>query len=208
MDGLFYCGVPIGCVLTYGLVSDFKRHAREFRRDQLGWREYAARRGFQYTGGAMSYPFRVNHRIDGHVDTLPLHCTTGFGVLHMPTTTIAARATAPIEGRLYVSCDEMLSRGRSDALAKRVDHPDPDFNGGIFGIKATSADSTSILVARVRTLLVRMSQLERPSLSFRCDRDVVAVEWIGHDPVPSLFDIGFDVVAEACAARGRQGAYR
>jgi hypothetical protein len=53
-----------------------------------------------------------------------------------------------------------------------------------------------------------MSQLERPSLSFRCDRDVVAVEWIGHDPVPSLFDIGFDVVAEACAARGRQGAYR
>ena len=53
MDGLIFCGVPIGCVLTYGLVSDFKRHAREFRRDQLGWQEYAARRGFHYTGGAM-----------------------------------------------------------------------------------------------------------------------------------------------------------
>jgi len=209
MDEVFFCGVPVGCALAYGLVLDAKRHARELKRDQQGWSEYAAQRGFRYATRNQTLSMRVDHSVEAELDGVTLSCATGLGILRMPTTSVIARAAVPIEGRLYVSCDEALSQAMDDTLARRVDVSDPDFDGRTFFVRATRPDIVpAVLVPPVRKVLMRMSETGRPSLNFRCERDLVVVEWMGHDAVPELLDLGLRLVVAACTARSSSGAYR
>jgi hypothetical protein len=134
---------------------------------------------------------------------------TDLSILSMPTTTIVARASVPIDGRLYVSCAGAFSRAREDMRAKRAELPDPDFNGGTFLVHATHASLVdSLLLPPIRKLLMRMSESGRQSLNFRCDADAVAVAWMGHEPLPDLLDLGMGLLVTACRARTSVAAYR
>jgi len=211
MDGVFFCGVPVGCVLAYGLVLDAKKLLREVERDRHGWRDYATLRGLRYVGSTKAGPFavRMQHRLEGRVQGVPLLCTTGPGILRMPTTSVTTQAPAPIDGRLYVSCAEVFSQAQEDVSAKRVDTGDPDFDGGTFVVQATEPDAwKDALAAPVRRALMRMSVSGRQSLNFRCERDLVAVEWLGVEPLPDLVDLACEVLVTASALRRRGSVYR
>ena len=209
MEALFFCGVPIGCVMTYGLVLDSKRRTRDLERHRAGWSGYAGDRGLRYSTAGYRFSLRVDHRIEGSVDGVPVLCSTDLSILSMPTTTIAARAAVPIDGRLYVSCAEVFSQAQEDLRAKRVELPDADFNGGTFFVHATDPSLVdAVLLPHVRALLMRMSEAGRQSLNFRCDRDTVVVAWRGHDPLPDLLDLGKRLLVATCRARTSVAAYR
>lgn len=211
MDGVFFCGVPVGCVMAYGLVLDAKRLLRDAERDRHGWRDYAAQRGFRYASSTKAGPFalRAQHRLDGRIHGVALSCSTGLGILRMPTTSVIAQAPAPIDGRLYVSCAEVFSQAQDDVAATRVDTGDGDFDGRTFFVQSTNPETVKgVLVPRVRQVLMRMSASGRQSLNFRCERDEVAVEWLGIEPLPELFDLACDLVVAACESRRRGGVYR
>jgi hypothetical protein len=209
MDSVFFCGVPVGCVMAYGFVMDAKRQARELERDRRGWREYSARRGFRYSCPSKVFSRSAHHRFEGRVHGVEVSCITGPGILRMPTTTLSALAPVPVDGRLYASCAEVFSQGQEDVLARRVDVNDPAFNGAEFLVEATTMDvADRILVPSVRDVLLRMRASGRQSLNFRCERDVVAVEWLGNEALPDLFDLGCDLMVAACASRRQAGIYR
>jgi hypothetical protein len=211
MDAVFFCGVPVGCVMAYGLVLDAKRLLRDNERDRLGWRDYAERRGFRYATRTKPGPFalRAEHRIEARVHGVSLACSTGLGILRMPTTTMTTQARAPIRGRVYISCDQVFSQAQNDVAARRVDTGDPAFDGGVFFVQATDPEAVpSVLVPPVRRVLMQMSASGRQSLNFRCERDEVAVEWLGIEPLPDLFDLGCDLMVAASQSRRHGGVYR
>ena len=68
MDGIFLCGVPVGCVMACGLVLDATRQTRDVERDRRAWAEYGGRRGFRYSNEARTFSLRSQHRLEGRVD--------------------------------------------------------------------------------------------------------------------------------------------
>jgi hypothetical protein len=208
MDPLLL-GLPMGAVVASGLALDARRAARDAERDRVGWRAYATAHGFRYSTGGRGLSFRAHHRLEGAIRGVPVSCVTGPGILKMPTTTVTAQASLPIAGRVYVSCTDAFAQARGDVLAQRVDLSDAKFNGSTFFVHATSqAPADRALSPTVRSLLLLMHAAGRQSLNFRCERDRVAVEWLGVEPLPELLDLGCRLVLAACEPRGRQGAYR
>jgi hypothetical protein len=209
VDPLFFCGVPVCCAMAAGLVLEARQRVQEIERDRQGWGDYATRRGLHYSCEVKGRWLDAHHRMDGRIRGVPLSCATGLGILRMPTTTITAVAEAPIDGRLYVSCAAVFSQARDDVDVRRLDVGDPDFNGREFVVEATTPElANRVLVPRVRDLLLRLGAFGRQSLNFRCVHDEVIVEWLGHEALPTLFDLGCDVVVGACETRGRNGVYR
>ncbi|MGO8995907.1 MAG: hypothetical protein ACLQVI_21550 [Polyangiaceae bacterium] len=106
-----------------------------------------------------------------------------------------------------MSYAEVFSVGLQDLSAARVVVDDPQWSP--FFVHATSPRvAASVLVERVGRLLTRMGEFGRQSLNFRCDREAVAVEWLGDEPLPDLFDLACDLLSVACEPRTRSGAYR
>ena len=208
MDAVFFCGVPVGCVMAYGLVLDATRQVRELERDRKGWGEYAARRAFRYSAATKALSLQATHRIDGRARGVAVTCSTGVGILRLPTTTLTARASVPVNGRLYVSCAEVFSRAQDDLLVRRVDVSDPSFNAGFFVMATREEAAEEVLTPAVRALLAQLGKSGRQSLNFRCDRHDVAVEWLGTEALPEMFDLGCELLAAVCDARRREGAYR
>jgi hypothetical protein len=207
IDGIVMCSLGAGGVVVY--YGALATQGRAAARVASGWRSYAERRGFRHWSGTTGFALRVNHRVEGEVSGIRLSCATGLGILGMATTTVSARASVPIEGRLYVSCAETFSLGSEDALAERVVVADPAFDGRLLSVHATRPDlADSVLVGPVRRALVVLAELGHQSLNFRCERDVVAVEWLGVDALPELLDAACDLLVAACRARDRTGIYR
>ena len=209
MEADFYCGLTVGCVLVSALVVDTTRHVRAAERERRGWCDYASGRGLCYSCRSTTWSLLAHHRIEGRVRGVPLSLGTGLGAVGMPMTTVKAVTAVPIEGRLYVSCPPEFSRALRDVEAQRIEVADPDFNGRVFLVHATAPQLARVVLVRsVRETLLRMGAIGVRSVSFRCDREEIAVEWLGHEAVPDVFDLGCDVVVGACQSRGRVGAYR
>jgi len=209
MDPIFFCGVPVGCVLVSGLILDARQRLRDIERDRKGWSDYAARRGLHYSCTIAGRWVVARHLVEGRVRRVDVVCATRRGILDMPTTTVTGMATSPIEGRLYVSRAAIFSQAQRDVAARRIEVAESDFNGPVFVVYATvPALIGTVFVAPVRELLLRMSASGRQSLNFRCEREKVIVEWLGTEALPDMFDLACDVVVGVCEARMRTSAYR
>ncbi len=209
MDAIFFCGVPVGCVMAYGVVMDATRQNRTVERDRREWREYATRRGFRYSNEGRTFSLRNHHRLEGCVQGVRVSCSTGPGILRMPTTTIRTVSPLLSSGRLYVSCDDVFSRAEDDVLARRVDVNDSAFNGDAFIVQSTEPDLPDLmLVPSVRRVLLAMHASGRQSLNFRCDKDELAVEWLGSELLPDLFELGWSLMVAAFESHRRGAAYR